>query len=114
MIRRPPRSTLFPYTTLFRSQRCPRSSVPVLPWAREPRPAPPQRRASAVCQKTPEIDFRGPPVVDLSVPPLARLALGHGHRQARNCRSLASPLLEVEGAARPTRTTAPFARGPRI
>src|SRR2546428_8523856 len=23
MIRRPPRSTLFPYTTLFRSQRCP-------------------------------------------------------------------------------------------
>src|SRR2546425_13280871 len=25
MIRRPPRSTLFPYTTLFRSRRCPRS-----------------------------------------------------------------------------------------
>src|SRR6267143_4993070 len=24
MIRRPPRSTLFPYTTLFRSERCPR------------------------------------------------------------------------------------------
>src|SRR3712207_7989053 len=24
MIRRPPRSTLFPYTTLFRSPRCPR------------------------------------------------------------------------------------------
>src|SRR5712672_3707029 len=24
MIRRPPRSTLFPYTTLFRSARCPR------------------------------------------------------------------------------------------
>src|SRR6266446_8913247 len=24
MIRRPPRSTLFPYTTLFRSSRCPR------------------------------------------------------------------------------------------
>src|SRR3712207_8795011 len=23
MIRRPPRSTLFPYTTLFRSERCP-------------------------------------------------------------------------------------------
>src|SRR3712207_9329191 len=23
MIRRPPRSTLFPYTTLFRSQKCP-------------------------------------------------------------------------------------------
>src|SRR2546422_1562615 len=26
MIRRPPRSTLFPYTTLFRSLRCPRRS----------------------------------------------------------------------------------------
>src|SRR2546421_8630679 len=26
MIRRPPRSTLFPYTTLFRSRRCGRSS----------------------------------------------------------------------------------------
>src|SRR5256885_7055479 len=25
MIRRPPRSTLFPYTTLFRSQRCQRA-----------------------------------------------------------------------------------------
>src|SRR5258705_12209439 len=25
MIRRPPRSTLFPYTTLFRSDRCPRA-----------------------------------------------------------------------------------------
>src|SRR3712207_7483854 len=29
MIRRPPRSTLFPYTTLFRSQRTPRH------WSRE-------------------------------------------------------------------------------
>src|SRR5256885_11981680 len=27
MIRRPPRSTLFPYTTLFRSQRRPRADV---------------------------------------------------------------------------------------
>src|SRR2546422_4541006 len=27
MIRRPPRSTLFPYTTLFRSHQCPNSSV---------------------------------------------------------------------------------------
>src|SRR5256885_9886581 len=26
MIRRPPRSTLFPYTTLFRSSPCPRSN----------------------------------------------------------------------------------------
>src|SRR5258708_30594659 len=28
MIRRPPRSTLFPYTTLFRSARCSRISAP--------------------------------------------------------------------------------------
>src|SRR5260370_6299316 len=28
MIRRPPRSTLFPYTTLFRSKRRPRDSLP--------------------------------------------------------------------------------------
>src|SRR2546430_3208930 len=33
MIRRPPRSTLFPYTTLFRSQR----DLPVPAPAREPR-----------------------------------------------------------------------------
>src|SRR5216684_8251072 len=36
MIRRPPRSTLFPYTTLFRSRRW--------PWA-GPRPRPPGPRA---------------------------------------------------------------------
>src|SRR2546425_11525396 len=28
MIRRPPRSTLFPYTTLFRSQQCPVALLP--------------------------------------------------------------------------------------
>src|SRR5437588_8059597 len=28
MIRRPPRSTLFPYTTLFRSERCNEAFVP--------------------------------------------------------------------------------------
>src|SRR5258706_14072879 len=31
MIRRPPRSTLFPYTTLFRSPACPSASVRWLP-----------------------------------------------------------------------------------
>src|SRR2546430_3245120 len=30
MIRRPPRSTLFPYTTLFRSRACQRHGVPYL------------------------------------------------------------------------------------
>src|SRR3989449_11619325 len=34
MIRRPPRSTLFPYTTLFRSKRVKRSHG--LPWERPP------------------------------------------------------------------------------
>src|SRR5438045_7888337 len=32
MIRRPPRSTLFPYTTLFRSQRGPALPVSLLGW----------------------------------------------------------------------------------
>src|SRR2546425_8917640 len=40
MIRRPPRSTLFPYTTLFRSLR-----AEALLRRREARPAPPHRRA---------------------------------------------------------------------
>src|SRR2546429_3920383 len=40
MIRRPPRSTLFPYTTLFRSRSCPLSSRPrpVRRPARSPQP----------------------------------------------------------------------------
>src|SRR5947208_7590974 len=40
MIRRPPRSTLFPYTTLFRSIRVPepRWSVAPLPFSPSPRP----------------------------------------------------------------------------
>src|SRR2546430_17457352 len=42
MIRRPPRSTLFPYTTLFRSMRGPRLSrtpsvkAPATPWTTRP------------------------------------------------------------------------------
>jgi hypothetical protein len=50
----------------------------VLPWSS----APPNRRASKVRRKTPEINLRRPPVLDLSLPPLARLALDAGHRQA--------------------------------
>src|SRR5947207_5666955 len=50
MIRRPPRSTLFPYTTLFRSSRSRRRSRPAAPAARTcgraPRaPGPPARRS---------------------------------------------------------------------
>src|SRR3712207_9036586 len=47
MIRRPPRSTLFPYTTLFRSRRLPggRPSRPA--WQSPDRPLRGRRRASA-------------------------------------------------------------------
>src|SRR2546427_6415474 len=37
MIRRPPRSTLFPYTTLFRSSTLPRSTPRNVPTCRSPR-----------------------------------------------------------------------------
>src|SRR5215831_18173293 len=57
---------------------------------REPGSAPPNRRASEVRCKTPEINLRRPPLVDLSLPSLARLALGAGHRQTRNGLGLAS------------------------
>src|SRR3989442_11221997 len=40
MIRRPPRSTLFPYTTLFRSPSCRRATTRLrLPCGRRPPPA---------------------------------------------------------------------------
>src|SRR2546426_5894821 len=42
MIRRPPRSTLFPYTTLFRSHAAERDSVELA--AQRPRDRPPERR----------------------------------------------------------------------
>src|SRR3712207_8874384 len=37
MIRRPPRSTLFPYTTLFRSEPTARTEISALDWPTEPR-----------------------------------------------------------------------------
>src|SRR3712207_8829855 len=45
MIRRPPRSTLFPYTTLFRSAPEPATAPPV---SVEPRPAPSAARPDGV------------------------------------------------------------------
>src|SRR6516164_850793 len=72
-------------------------------------PAPPNRRASEVRCKTPEINLRRPPLVDLSLQSLARLALGAGHSQTRNGPGLASgrlsTVLELEGAAPQTWTT---------
>src|SRR2546425_5482004 len=52
MIRRPPRSTLFPYTTLFRSRCCAKRSSSrkarwsiLTPATRRPTPMPPYRRS---------------------------------------------------------------------
>jgi len=59
--------------SIFRIACCPR--------AREPGPTPSNRHAPQVCWKVPKIDLGRPPTVDLSVAPLARLALGVGHRQ---------------------------------
>src|SRR3989440_861421 len=104
------------------SHDTPRNSVvdlPVacFPRAREPGSTPSNRRAPQVCRKAPKIDSGRPPAVDLSVAPLARLALGVAHRQARNGRSLASCrlsfVLDLEGALRKTRTTRHFKRSPR-
>src|SRR3712207_7500410 len=51
MIRRPPRSTLFPYTTLFRSQRRPDGSTD--------RPARRKRYVDKVCVRTNGADIFG-------------------------------------------------------
>src|SRR5437773_8516682 len=91
--------------------------VACFPRAREPRFTPSNRRAPQVCRKASKIDLGRPPAVDLSVAPLARLALGIGHRQARNGRSLASCrlsfVLDLEDALRKTRTTRHVKRSPR-
>src|SRR5438874_9684140 len=57
MIRRPPRSTLFPYTTLFRSRRCHRGRVcgsgsgpPVGPTRSEEHTSELQSRRDLVCR----------------------------------------------------------------
>jgi len=39
-------------------------------------------------KKSPKIDSSGPPIMGLAVPHLERLALGAGHRPARNGRGL--------------------------
>src|SRR3712207_6868092 len=77
MIRRPPRSTLFPYTTLFRS-RCPRKDL-----ARGKSPAPSAVRRSGKPLK-PEIGCR-------------EAAVGEGGHEAVD---LGGGGLEVEGRDR--------------
>src|SRR5260370_25695194 len=66
MIRRPPRSTLFPYTTLFRSVRA--------------RRGPPARRAESIR------DGRGPPARRAPHAPCARCKARH-RPAPRECRS---------------------------
>src|SRR5256885_11019867 len=54
MIRRPPRSTLFPYTTLFRSGRCRAWRRDSLRDATEPDQSLPGRKASACLRRSEE------------------------------------------------------------
>src|SRR5947209_9398282 len=51
MIRRPPRSTLFPYTTLFRSRRQGRDGGPVVRPAQQRRPGPDARMPQGLGQE---------------------------------------------------------------
>src|SRR5258705_12211894 len=55
MIRRPPRSTLFPYTTLFRSLRQPRLGHPHRAQARQLHGAPAHRRGDRSEEHTSEL-----------------------------------------------------------
>src|SRR5260221_4189677 len=62
MIRRPPRSTLFPYTTLFRSDRSENpdgstSGLPVADWP-PPKWATVSRRGSLSCRRAARLDRR--------------------------------------------------------
>src|SRR5438309_4509989 len=59
MIRRPPRSTLFPYTTLFRSRR-PRSRLRLRTAHRAPAPAPAQSRTPSSIRRRRRIGRRRP------------------------------------------------------
>src|SRR2546427_8670726 len=61
MIRRPPRSTLFPYTTLFRS----RSMLLDRPFPLDP--ANPRKRLAQNLRLPPEL-FRGPNVLVMAAP----------------------------------------------
>src|SRR2546430_11827106 len=50
MIRRPPRSTLFPYTTLFRS--APPNGLDRMSWAHQPRTVPSPQKRTGVDRKS--------------------------------------------------------------
>src|SRR3712207_8596878 len=65
MIRRPPRSTLFPYTTLFRSHRQAEAEPAGRPEVLGPRPAPPHPPAASLVKATPSYQ---PPPSQAAVP----------------------------------------------
>src|SRR5690349_22721815 len=50
MIRRPPRSTLFPYTTLFRSRALDEQIIDRAPIGDQPKPGPAERRRLAASE----------------------------------------------------------------
>src|SRR5258708_11494272 len=95
MIRRPPRSTLFPYTTLFRS---PRPATSPTAWARTPtcswaRPSwPPSHRAWASCpprrseEHTSELQSPDHLVCRLLLEKKKNRRPGHGCRQEEDRR----------------------------
>src|SRR5947208_4684457 len=51
MIRQPPRSTLFPYTTLFRSKTCESIAVAIFTWLKHELTRTPLRKAGAFLAK---------------------------------------------------------------
>src|SRR3712207_8377494 len=74
MIRRPPRSTLFPYTTLFRSPRSHAAHPPAIAAATTPR-ASPDRARTARARACPRAG---------GASPLRNAPARQGHRSARS------------------------------
>src|SRR3712207_7834283 len=83
MIRRPPRSTLFPYTTLFRSRRDGRDRQPAV---HAPRGDEPHEHAPRRALHRPAA--RRPPVAPASAPDRKSTRLNSSPRQYLVCRLL--------------------------
>src|SRR2546422_10419191 len=86
MIRRPPRSTLFPYTTLFRSCRVPDARES---GTREPG-APPTTRPTPPSLEATSVQFPRPRLLAVALSTLDSLAKSASHRPPRNGHTLAS------------------------
>src|SRR5256885_11711133 len=92
MIRPPPRSTLFPYTTLFRSVRTPALLLLRLPYRflRGDRQVP--RRPPAVgAPDARQVRRQGPEVVDAAIPHPDRRCLADAPRSEEHTSELQSP-----------------------